>query len=101
METPVYQYNLNLLEETLASAQTEANRYNYILHYAAKANNNHTILETIAKRGFGADCVSGNEIAAAINAGFPPQSIVFAGVGKTESEIEFAIDKGIACIHVE
>ncbi|HPX06860.1 MAG TPA: diaminopimelate decarboxylase [Tenuifilaceae bacterium] len=101
METPVYQYNLNLLEETLASAQTEANRYNYILHYAVKANNNHTILETIAKRGFGADCVSGNEIAAAINAGFPPQSIVFAGVGKTESEIEFAIDKGIACIHVE
>ncbi|MBN1990446.1 MAG: diaminopimelate decarboxylase [Bacteroidales bacterium] len=101
METPVYRYNLRLLEETLATAQTEANRYNYTLHYAVKANNNSTILETIAKRGFGADCVSGNEITAAINAGFAPLSIVFAGVGKTESEIELAISIGIACIHVE
>ncbi len=101
METPVYRYNLNLLEQTLTCALNEANRFGYQLHYAVKANSNPKILRHIANRGFGADCVSGNEIDAAISAGFGAHTIVFAGVGKTNYEIEFAIDKGIRCLHVE
>lgn len=82
-------------------AITESSRYGYNLHYAIKANSNPKILEIIAASGIGADCVSGNEIQAALDAGFPAGRIVFAGVGKTNAEIELAISKGIQCIHVE
>ena len=101
METPAYRYNLSLLRQTLDVAIAESSRYAYNLHYAVKANSNPKILEIIAQRGIGADCVSGNEIQAALDAGFAAGSIVFAGVGKTNAEIELAIGKGIQCIHVE
>lgn len=101
VDTPAYRYNLNLLNKTLEVAQTEASQYGYSLHFAVKANSNPRILETIAQRGLGADCVSGNEIKAALEAGFKPNTIVFAGVGKTNEEIELAIRNQIQCIHVE
>jgi diaminopimelate decarboxylase len=101
METPAYRYNLSLLRQTLDVAIAESSHYEYNLHYAVKANSNPKILETIALRGIGADCVSGNEIQAALDAGFAAGRIVFAGVGKTNAEIELAIGKGIQCIHVE
>lgn len=101
METPVYRYNMELLQQTISLASSEASRYNYNLHYAIKANSNLKILNAIARRGMGADCVSGNEITAALNAGFLPHKIVFAGVGKTNDEIELAIHARIHCIHVE
>lgn len=101
METPTYRYNLPLLRQTLNVALTEASRFGYRLHYAVKANSNPGILKLIAGSGFGADCVSGNEIEAALLSGFNAESIVFAGVGKTDREIELAIGKGIGCIHIE
>ena len=101
METPAYRYNLGLLRQTLDVAIAESSPYGYNLHYAVKANSNPRILETIAQSGIGADCVSGNEVQAALDAGFAAGRIVFAGVGKTNAEIELAIVKGIQCIHVE
>ncbi len=99
--TPYYFYDLDLLQETLEDIQLNTNGRNFHVHYAIKANNNHKILETIAKRGFGADCVSGWEIESAIDAGFAPSSIVFAGVGKTDAELEIALSYGIGMIHCE
>ena len=101
MKTPYYQYDLQLLRQTLDAATREANKYGYTLHYAVKANANPVILNEISSYGLGADCVSGNEISAALSGGFNPKCIVFAGVGKTDEEIELAIARGIYCIHCE
>lgn len=101
LETPFYYYDTQLLAKTLDIAQKEAEKYDYLLHYAIKANANPQILQQIAKAGFGADCVSGNEIKAAIDAGFPSSKIVFAGVGKTDKEILLALNHHIACFNVE
>lgn len=100
--TPYYLYNLGLLRDTLSAVQkclADA-PYSHV-HYAIKANANATILSEIAQSGFGADCVSGGEIEAAISAGFPAEKIVFAGVGKADWEIELALDHGISCFNVE
>ncbi|MDR1356148.1 MAG: diaminopimelate decarboxylase [Tannerellaceae bacterium] len=99
--TPFYYYDLDMLRETLDVATKEAGRYDYRVHYAVKANANPRILSVIAGRGLGADCVSGGEIRAAVEAGFNPRNIVFAGVGKADWEIELGLDKGIACFNVE
>lgn len=98
-KTPYYIYDLNLLRKTLASAKKEAG--NFKLHYAIKANFNPVLLKEIAAAGFGADCVSGGEVAAALEAGFPPESIVFAGVGKSDEEIIFSLENHIARFNVE
>ena len=83
LPTPFYFYDMDLLRGTLATAVSEASRYGYRIHYALKANFDPRIVETIRQAGLGADCVSGNEVRAAIEAGFPAEGIVFAGVGKT------------------
>lgn len=101
IETPFYYYDMELLEETLKSVGRYSQKYGYIVHYAIKANANKRILETIAAAGFGADCVSGNEVKAAAAAGFPSSKIVFAGVGKTDKEIIAALDMNISCFNVE
>ncbi|HDP75298.1 MAG TPA: diaminopimelate decarboxylase [Bacteroidales bacterium] len=101
MQTPFYQYDLALLNETLDTAHAQAAKYGYMVHYAIKANANPTLLKVISDAGFGADCVSGNEIKTALKNGFKPQSIVFAGVGKTDWEIEYAIEQNIHCMHCE
>lgn len=101
METPAYRYNLSLLRQTLDVAISESSQFGYHLHYAIKANSNFKILQVIAQSGIGADCVSGNEVQCALDAGFSPNTIVLAGVGKTNVEIELAIGAGIQCIHVE
>lgn len=79
-QTPFYYYDLALLEATLDAIKTAAG--DYCVHYAVKANANPRILAEIARRGFGADCVSGGEVEAAAAAGFPPANTIFAGVGK-------------------
>ncbi|MDR1601433.1 MAG: diaminopimelate decarboxylase [Tannerella sp.] len=99
--TPCYYYDIVLLHRTLDALQTELDRYGYHEHYAVKANANPRILAEIARRGFGADCVSGGEIQAALDAGFPPERIVFAGVGKTDREIDLGLEHDIACFNVE
>lgn len=99
--TPFYVYDLNLLRQTLQYAKQEAEKYNYHVHYALKANVNAPILTEMREHGFGADCVSGNEIRAAIENGFSPEDVVFAGVGKSDAEINYALDQNIFCFNCE
>ena len=99
--TPYYYYDLDILRATLDMIKKEAERYNYRIHYAVKANANPRILEVISAYGFGADCVSWNEIERALNTGFRAEDIVFAGVGKTDREIETALKADIFCFNCE
>lgn len=102
IKTPFYYYDVDLLRRTLETINTEANKYgNFILHYAVKANANPSLLKIIKEAGLGADCVSGGEINAAVNAGFKNNQIVYAGVGKSDWEIELGLDKNIFCFNVE
>lgn len=101
LETPFYYYDTNLLEETLACIKSESQKYGYEVHYAVKANANEKLLKKISASGLGADCVSGNEVKACIKCGFPAEKIVFAGVGKTNKEISYALDQNIFCFNVE
>ena len=93
--TPYYYYNTELLETTLNTVLKESNQYGYHVHYAIKANANPVLLKQISSKGLGADCVSGNEIRRALECGFPAQSIVYAGVGKSDWEIELALQHDI------
>lgn len=102
LETPFYYYDVNVLRETLSCINKEAGKYNnFCVHYAVKANANHKVLTIIRESGLGADCVSGGEISAAIKAGFPTNKIVYAGVGKTDWEINLGLDYDIFCFNVE
>lgn len=101
LETPFYYYDTKLLDRTLDVLTTEAKKYNFQVHYALKANANPRILSIIHGYGLGADCVSGGEIRAAIQAGFPASKIVFAGVGKADWEINLGLDMDIFCFNVE
>lgn len=100
MQTPFYYYDMALLDETLQ----EIKKYlqpNYHMHYAVKACTNPQVLKHIAAAGFGCDCVSGGEIQACLDAGFPAEHIVFAGVGKSDWEIELGLNAGIGFFNVE
>jgi diaminopimelate decarboxylase len=99
--TPFYYYNLDLLERTLIRVKEASAPYNYNVHYAFKANTNNQILELIHQHGLGADCVSGNEVKKAIECGYSSDEIVFAGVGKTDKEINIALDHDIFCFNCE
>ncbi|MDR0412177.1 MAG: diaminopimelate decarboxylase [Dysgonamonadaceae bacterium] len=101
IQTPFYFYNVELLEKTLQSAVAEAAKHNYLIHYAVKANVNPRVLSMVRESGLGADCVSGGEIQAVLNAGFPAEKIVFAGVGKADWEINLGLDNDIFCFNVE
>ena len=99
--TPFYYYNIDVLKETLETAISASSKYGYRIHYAIKANANPRILNIIQDYGFGADCVSGNEVTRAVEHGFESSKIAFAGVGKTDIEINTAIDANIHAFHVE
>lgn len=101
LQTPFYYYDMALLQETLDVVKSESGKYGYHVHYAIKANANPKILSLIAKNGLGADCVSGGEVQAALDAGFPADKIVFAGVGKADWEINLGLDNNIFCFNVE
>ena len=101
LKTPFYYYDIDLLKKTLSVVHSELDKYQYQCHYAIKANANPRILQIIAASGLGADCVSGGEIQAALDAGFPTSKIVFAGVGKADWEINLGLDNNIACFNVE
>ena len=100
-KTPFYYYDLSLLQQTLDVVKAESSKYNYHVHYAFKANTNSRIIELIQKSKLGADCVSGNEVKCAIENGFNSAKIVFAGVGKSDDEINYALDKNIFCFNCE
>lgn len=101
LETPFYYYDMELLKETLEVIKAESGKYGYHVHYAVKANANPRILAAIAAQGLGADCVSGGEVQAALDAGFPADKVVFAGVGKADWEINLGLDRDIFCFNVE
>ena len=102
LSTPFYYYDTELLRRTLTEIKTEANKHsNYIVHYAIKANVNTKLLKIIHEADLGADCVSGGEIKAALEAGFPASEIVYAGVGKSDWEINLGLDNEIFCFNVE
>lgn len=101
LETPFYYYDLTLLQKTLSTCAAAAKVYNFHVHYAMKANFNTTVLEKIKAVGFGADCVSGGEVSKAIAVGFDKGQVVFAGVGKSDREINDALDQDIFCFNVE
>ncbi|MBR6197995.1 MAG: diaminopimelate decarboxylase [Bacteroidaceae bacterium] len=102
IRTPFYYYDTDLLRKTLQTINEETQKYdNYHVHYAVKANANLDVLSIINEYGIGIDCVSGGEVEQALRAGFPADKIVFAGVGKSDWEIELGIDKNIFCFNVE
>lgn len=102
VRTPFYYYDADLLRKTLQSIQQEAEKHEgFCVHYAIKANANPKILRIIRQAGLGADCVSGGEIDASLKAGFPASKIVFAGVGKSDWEINLGLDNDIFCFNVE
>lgn len=102
LPTPFYYYDTALLKKTLEIIKNETQKHsNYFVHYAVKANANPKILKIISASGLGADCVSGGEIQAALNNGFSNNSIVYAGVGKSDWEIELGLDHDIFCFNVE
>lgn len=101
LETPFYYYDLALLDKTLRSCKSAADKYGFHVHYAFKANFNEKVLHAIQRIGFGADCVSGNEVKKAIEIGFDPGKVVFAGVGKSDKEIIEGLDNNIYCFNVE
>jgi len=101
LETPFYYYDMNVLRKTLEACTKASAKYGFHVHYAMKANFNPKVLDMIQSFGVGADCVSGNEVKAAIEHGFDKGKVVFAGVGKSDKEINFALDADIFCFNVE
>ena len=100
--TPFYYYDTELLRQTLRTINEEASHHEgFVVHYAIKANANSRLLRIIREAGLGADCVSGGEIEASVKAGFPASKIVYAGVGKSDWEINLGLDNDIFCFNVE
>ncbi len=100
LRTPFYFYDMELLERTLNTVKQNLDSHFHV-HYAVKACTTPQILERICAAGLGCDCVSGGEIQACLDAGFPASSIVYAGVGKADWEINLALEVGIQCFNVE
>jgi len=101
LETPFYYYDLGLLRKTLEACKNASDKYGFHVHYAMKANFNPKVIAAIQSYGFGADCVSGNEVSTAITSGFDKSKVVFAGVGKSDKEINTALDADIFCFNIE
>ena len=99
--TPLYVYSRNQLVENFHSIDDQFKHLDHRTCYALKANSNVFLLRTLAEEGAGADVVSAGELYLAFKAGFKPEHIVFAGVGKREDELEYALNEGIHCFNVE
>jgi diaminopimelate decarboxylase len=100
-ETPFYYYDLKLLKNTLTACKEASLPHHFHVHFALKANFNNRVLQVIKDFGFGADCVSGGEVKKALEIGFDAKQVVFAGVGKSDREINDALEKNIFCFNVE
>lgn len=101
LATPFWYYDMDVFRKTVKLAASLSERYGIGAHYALKANVEPRLVSYIASKGFGADCVSGNEVKYAVKSDFARSSIVFAGVGKSDKEISDALDLGIGCFNVE
>jgi diaminopimelate decarboxylase len=101
IQTPFYYYDLEVLRKTLTEIKIQLDKTDFHVHYAMKANVNPSVLKVIKEAGLGADCVSGGEVQAAIDAGISPSQVVFAGVGKADWEINLGLENDIFCFNVE
>ncbi len=101
LETPFYYYDIDLLNRTLEEVRKHGLSKGYRIHYAIKANFNPELLKYIRQAGLGIDCVSGKEIEHAVEMGFDPSEIAFAGVGKTDREIQTGLDHNIFSFNCE
>ena len=102
LRTPFYYYDAELLRQTLQTIREEVSKHEgFCVHYTVKANANPKVLRIIREAGLGVDCVSGGEIEASVKAGFPSSKIVYAGVGKSDWEINLGLDNDIFCFNVE
>tara|TARA_Y100000589_G_scaffold312141_1_gene332170 strand:+ start:10464 stop:11630 length:1167 start_codon:yes stop_codon:yes gene_type:complete len=101
IKTPFYFYDTFFLESHLKKVKKAAEKFGYHIHYALKANANDKILHIFNQLDFGADCVSGNEVKKAIEIGISPKKIAFAGVGKTDEEIIYALNQDIFSFNCE
>jgi diaminopimelate decarboxylase len=101
VETPFFCYDKKLLQKTLEKISYYSQKHSFFVHYALKANANMEILQLIKQQGLGADCVSGNEVLQALRVGFLPEQIAFAGVGKTDKEIQIALQHDIFSFNCE
>ena len=99
--TPFYYYDMDLFRRTVDHVAELASEHDIKVHYAVKANVERRLLEYISAKGFGADCVSGNEVLHAHSCGFPADRIVYAGVGKSDREIYDAMMLGIEAFNCE
>jgi diaminopimelate decarboxylase len=99
--TPVYVYSTATLERHYRAFRDAFAPRDVLIAYAVKANGSLSVLRTLANLGAGADTVSEGEIRRALAAGTPPERIVFSGVGKTDAELAFALDMGVAEINLE
>ena len=99
--TPFYCYSYKRLKENIINFKKNFNSFSPLICFAVKSNTNVNLIREIRKLGLGADVVSMGELMLALKAGVEPKKIVFSGVGKTSTEISYAIDKGILLINAE
>ena len=99
--TPLYCYSYAKLKKNINNFKLNFSKLNPLICFAIKSNSNLKIIKEVKKLGLGADVVSKGELMQAIKAGISPSKIVFSGVGKTSSEIKYAIDKKIMLINSE
>ena len=100
-KTPTYCYSFNRLKENIKNFKTNFKSFSPLICFAVKSNTNVNLIREIKKFGLGADVVSMGELMMALKAGINPKKIVFSGVGKTSTEISYAIDKKILLINAE
>ena len=100
-KTPFYYYDLDVLNATLEEIKKHGLSKGFHVHFALKANNQPKVLKLIKEAGLGADCVSGGEVQRAIDSGFEANDIAFAGVGKSDEEIELGLKHDIFCFNCE
>ncbi len=99
--TPIYCYSYNRLKENIVHFKKSFRSFKPLICFAIKSNTNLNLIKEIKKFGLGADVVSMGELMMALKAGINPKKIVFSGVGKTASEINYAINKNILLINAE
>jgi diaminopimelate decarboxylase len=100
-DTPLYIYSASTILDHFTRLDAALTTVDHLICYAVKANSNRAILKLLADAGAGFDIVSGGELFRAVNAGADPQKCTFAGVGKSSSEIEYALDQRVYSFNVE
>ncbi len=100
-DTPLYCYSYEILKKNINNFKLNFSKLNPLICFAIKSNSNLNIIKEIKKLGLGADVVSKGELIQAMRAGINPNKIVFSGVGKTYSELKYAVDKKILLINTE